>query len=49
MATCPRSGIVELIDEIVEEMRVHEDRAGEEYAFSFVFFPTVGPVKGASL
>jgi DNA-binding transcriptional ArsR family regulator len=43
------SRIVEMIDEIVEEMLEHEDRAGEEYAFSFVFFPMVGPVKGASL
>jgi DNA-binding transcriptional ArsR family regulator len=41
--------IVELIDAVVEEMREHEDRQGEEYAFSFVFFPMVGPVKGESL
>ena len=41
--------IVELIDAVVEEMRGHEDREGEEYAFSFAFFPMVGPVKGESL
>jgi DNA-binding transcriptional ArsR family regulator len=41
--------IVELIDTVVEEMREHEDREGEEYAFSFVFFPMVGPVKGENL
>ena len=43
------SRIVELIDAIVEEMRDHEDREEEEYAFSFVFFPMVGPVKGEKL
>jgi DNA-binding transcriptional ArsR family regulator len=41
--------IVELIDAVVEEMREHEDRGEEEYAFSFVFFPMVGPVKGEKL
>lgn len=41
--------IVELIDEIVAEMTRNEDRDGEEYAFSFVFFPMVGPVKGERL
>ena len=41
--------IVELIDAVVDEMREHEDRGGEEYAFSFVFFPMVGPVKGENL
>jgi hypothetical protein len=38
-----------LIDAVVDEMREHEDRGGEEYAFSFVFFPMVGPVKGENL
>ena len=41
--------IVELIDALVEEMREHEDRGEGEYAFSFVFFPMVGPVKGENL
>lgn len=38
--------IVETIAEIVEEMKLLEDKDGEEYAFSFVFFPMVGPVRG---
>jgi DNA-binding transcriptional ArsR family regulator len=39
----------ERIGEIVEEMKLLEDKDGEEYAFSFVFFPMVGPVKGEKL
>ncbi len=34
------------IGEMVEEMKLLEDKDGEEYAFSFVFFPMVGPVRG---
>lgn len=36
----------ERIQEMVEEMQLLEDKDGEEYAFSFVFFPMVGPVRG---
>ncbi len=38
--------IVEMIGEVVEDMKLLDDRDGEEYAFSFVFFPMVGPVRG---
>lgn len=41
--------VVALIDEIVDEMREREDREGEAYAFSFAFFPMVGPVGGGGL
>ncbi|MGH8952548.1 MAG: ArsR/SmtB family transcription factor [Acidimicrobiia bacterium] len=36
----------EMIEEMVDEMKLLEDKEGEEYAFSFVFFPMVGPVRG---
>ena len=39
--------IAERIAELVEEMKLLEDEDAEEYAFSFVFFPMVGPVRGA--
>jgi len=38
--------IVEMIGEVVEEMTGKDDPSGQEYAFSFVFFPMVGPVRG---
>ena len=38
--------IVEMIGEVVEEMTGNDDPTGQEYAFSFVFFPMVGPVRG---
>jgi DNA-binding transcriptional ArsR family regulator len=37
------------IRELVDEMTDLEDRNGDGYAFSFVFFPMVGPVKGEKL
>lgn len=37
------------LKELMDEMSELEDRDGEEYAFSFVFFPMVGPVKGGRL
>jgi DNA-binding transcriptional ArsR family regulator len=37
------------INQIIDEMSEEEDPNGEEYAFSFVFFPMVGPVKGERL
>jgi DNA-binding transcriptional ArsR family regulator len=49
MSRASAQRIVGLIDEIVDEMREQEDRDEEEYAFSFAFFPMVGPVKGESL
>ena len=38
--------IVEMIGDVVEEMTGRDDPNGREYAFSFVFFPMVGPVRG---
>ncbi|GEM_PF-2734677 len=37
------------IGERVEEMSALDDRDGSKGAFSFVFFPMVGPVKGERL
>jgi DNA-binding transcriptional ArsR family regulator len=41
--------IVAKIGEVVDEMTGRDDPGGEEYAFSFVFFPMVGPVRGEKL
>ncbi|HSK06166.1 MAG TPA: helix-turn-helix domain-containing protein [Acidimicrobiia bacterium] len=49
MSEVNASKFTERIGEIVEEMKLLEDKDGEEYAFSFVFFPMVGPVKGEKL
>jgi DNA-binding transcriptional ArsR family regulator len=37
------------LDALVDEMTGMEAEDGEEYAFSFVFFPMVGPVKGGGI
>jgi hypothetical protein len=41
-----REKVGERIRELLAEMTEFEDRDGQEYAFSFVLFPMVGPVKG---
>lgn len=41
--------LTERIGELMAEINEREDLDGEEYAFSFVFFPMVAPVKGERL
>lgn len=36
----------ERLGDLVDEMRALEESDGEDYAFSFVFFPMVGPLRG---
>ncbi len=39
----------ERIGDLIDEMKEREEKDEEDYAFSFVFFPMVGPVKGERL
>lgn len=38
--------LAERIDELVDEMGASDDAGGQEFAFSFVFYPMVGPLRG---